>query len=109
MELTEKLQFMQAVEEAQEQLERSLAALRRAKASCHGEVFEQADVLAKRAYEVKVQVEWLRLVVAGAIDASAGSENGAPRSLPDRRYSLDRRVAGMRRQILAARQGAMPE
>lgn len=109
MELTEKLQFMRAIAEAQGLLERSLAALRGAKANCHGEVFEQTDVLAKRAYEVKVQVEWLRLVVAGAIDADAGSANGAPRSVPDRRSSVDRRVAGLRRQILAARQEATPD
>lgn len=100
MDAAEQAQFAEYIAEAQKLFERSQAVLQRAKARCHGEIYEHVDVIAKRAYELKVRAEWLRLAVLGEIDPAAESAHSA-RALPDRRNSIDRRVAGMRKQILA--------
>lgn len=102
MKIADPAQFAEQIVEAEKLLERIPALLQRAKMKCHGEVYEHLDVIAKRAYELKVRAEWLRLAVLGQIDPSACAEHTA-RGLPDRRHSVDRRIAGMRRQILAAK------
>lgn len=99
MDNSEQMQFAATIAEVQDLLARSLAMVQRAKLKCHGEFFEHVDVISKRTYELKVRAEWLRLAALGKVRVD-DTERSA-REIPDRRSSIDRRVAGMRRQILA--------
>lgn len=100
METRELADFVEALAEAERLIASSSAAVQRAKSRCHEEVFEHVDVIAKRLSELRVRSEWLRLVVLGDIDPQASPEM-KQRELPDRRVGIDRRVAGMRKQLLA--------
>ncbi|SRR5258706_8498999 len=99
MENEEQREFVQAMAEVEASIQRAQAALQRAKWKCHGEIYEHLDVISKRAYELKVRSEWLRLAVLGAIEPAAA--NPQARESADRRSAIDRRVEGMRRQVLA--------
>jgi hypothetical protein len=99
MENAEQREFAEAMAEAEEAIRRTQAALQRAKAKCHGEFYDHLDVISKRAYELHVRSEWLRLAVAGAIELAVDPQ---ARESVDRRSAIDRRVEGMRKQVLAA-------
>jgi hypothetical protein len=101
MENEEQREFVQAMAEVEASIQRAQAALQRAKWKCHGEIYEHLDVISKRAYELKVRSEWLRLAVLGAIEPAAVPQ---ARENADRRSAIDRRVEGMRRQVLAITQ-----
>jgi len=100
MEIGEEGDFLDAMAEAEELIQRVQAALQRAKATCHGDVYDHLDVISKRAYELKVRSEWLRLAVLGAIEPPVVDPKA--REGVDRRSAIDRRVEGMRKQVLAA-------
>jgi hypothetical protein len=102
MEKVEQSEFVAAMAEAEELIKRAQAALQRAKSKCHADVYEHLDVISKRAYELKVRSEWLRLAVLGAIEPAAVDPHA--RESVDRRSAIDRRVEGMRKQVLAATQ-----
>ena len=99
MDVREQAEFAEAIAEAEKLIVRTGAIIQRAKARCHGEVYEHMDVISKRVFEARVWCEWLRLVVLGAIEPSADPKE---RHGVDRRYAVDRRVAGMRKQLLAS-------
>lgn len=96
----DRAEFCDAILEALNLIERTQAVLQRAKRRCNGELFDHTDLISKRVFEVRVRSEWLRLVAVGVVEMTPSGAGG--RDLPDRRQAIDRRVAGMRRQILAA-------
>jgi predicted component of type VI protein secretion system len=96
----EQRDFVEAMAEAEKCIQRTQAALQRAKSKCHADVYEHLDVISKRAYELRVRSEWLRLAVLGVIEPTAVDPH--VRQNVDRRSAIDRRVEGMRRQVLAA-------
>jgi hypothetical protein len=100
MNTAEQAAFAEAIAEAEKLIARTEAVIQRAKSQCHGEVYENVDVISKRAFELRVQCEWLRLVVLGEIEPST-STDAKERQGADRRNSIDRRVSGMRKQLLA--------
>ena len=106
MESGEQREFVEAMAEAEEHIRRILSALQRAKSKSHADIYEHLDVITKRAYELKVRSEWLRLAVLGAIEPAAVDSH--PRESVDRRSAIDRRVEGMRREVLAATQRSSP-
>ncbi len=100
MEERERKDFVEAMAEAELLIQRTQGALQRAKSMCHGDIYEHLDVISKRAYELRVRSEWLRLAVLGVIEPSMLADpNG--RQGADRRAAIDRRVEGMRKQLLA--------
>lgn len=98
MDETEKARFLDALSQAAEMLELAQAQVQRARSQCHGEVQERVDVIAKRAFELKVKAEWLRYELAGKLEPS--EENRRRGS--DRRTSVDRRLVSMQKLMLAA-------
>jgi hypothetical protein len=99
MDQREQDQFVEAIAEAEKLIIRTEAFIQRAKSGCHGEIYEHVDVISKRAFELRVRCEWLRLVVLGVIDPSPSADAKA-RQVVDRRHTIDRRVASMRKQVL---------
>jgi hypothetical protein len=100
MDVREEAEFAEAIAEAEKLIVRTGAVIQRAKSRCHGEVYEHVDVISKRILEARVWCEWLRLVALGAIESSTSADSKERHGV-DRRHTVDRRVAGMRRQLLA--------
>lgn len=100
MDTRELADFVEAIAEAEKLIARTAAIVQRAKSRSHGEIYEHVDVISKRLSELRVRSEWLRLVVLGIIEFSA-SPDPKERQGVDRRVAIDRRVAGMRKQLLA--------
>ena len=100
MEARELSDFVGALAEAERLIATTAAVVQRAKSRSHGDMFEHVDVISKRLSELRVHAEWLRLVAIGDIEPNASPEL-RERQLADRRVALDRRVVGMRRQLLA--------
>lgn len=100
MEARELSDFVAALAEAERLIATTAAVVQRAKARSHGAIFEHVDVISKRLCELRVHSEWLRLVALGDIEHAASPEL-PERQLADRRVALDRRIAGMRKQLLA--------
>jgi hypothetical protein len=99
MDARELADFVEALAEAEKLIGSTAAVVQRAKAKCHEEIFEHVDVISKRLSELRVRAEWLRLVALGVIEPSTAPELKA-REGADRRVAVDRRVAGMRQQLL---------
>jgi hypothetical protein len=100
MESRELSDFVTALTEAERLIATTSAVVQRAKAKCHEDIFEHVDVISKRLSELRVHAEWLRLVALGDIDPAASPELKL-RQQADRRVAIDRRVTGMRKQLLA--------
>jgi hypothetical protein len=96
----EQREFVQAMAEVEQWIRRTQAALQRAKSKCHADTYENLDVISKRTYELRVRCEWLRLAALGLIEPVAVDPQA--RQSADRRAAIDRRVEGMRKQVLAA-------
>src|SRR3954464_13119020 len=93
-----RAKFVDALAEAAKLLELAQAQLQRARAQCSGDLYERTDLISKRAFELKVKSDWMRCAILGKIEVSAAND----RFSSDRRTSLDRRVVGMQRKLLAA-------
>ena len=100
METREQIEFVEARVEAEKFIQRTQAALQRAKSKCHADIYEHLDVISKRTYELRVRSEWLRLVVLGLIKPASVAPKA--RRNADRRSAIDRRVEGMRKEVMAA-------
>ena len=98
MDAAELAEFAEAIAEAEKLIARTAVVIQRAKARSHGEIYEHVDVISKRVFELRVRCEWLRLVALGAIEPA--SPDSKERQGVDRRNAIDRRVAGMRKQLL---------
>ena len=99
MEAAELAEFAEAIAEAEKLIARTAVVIQRAKSRSHGEIYEHVDVISKRLFELRVRSEWLRLVALGAIEPPT-SPDPKERQGVDRRNAIDRRVAGMRKQLL---------
>jgi hypothetical protein len=53
-----------------------------------------------RAYELLVKTEWIQYVALGNVKITLEAIDPEIRQGPDRRRSVDRRIAGMRKQML---------
>jgi hypothetical protein len=100
MDTGERTRFLEAIAETARHMREAQKALRLARAQCHGEVYEQVEVMCMRAYELQVTAEWLQHMVLGNIALKVRAANDEGRQGPDRRKSVDRRIAGMRKQML---------
>jgi len=100
MDVLEREEFLDAMKETAILFKLTQAALQRARVHCHGEVYEQVNVMAKRVYELKVKSEWLRYAVYGGIDLPLRQASGEGRQERERRVGIDRRVQGMRQELL---------
>lgn len=103
MESRELSDFVAALTEGERLIATTAAVVQRAKAKCHEDCYEHMDVIAKRLIELRVHCEWLRLVALGEIEPAATPEQKARKQV-DRRVAIDRRVTGMRKQLLARAQ-----
>ncbi len=100
MKVDEQAEFLAAMAEASNLIRGTQAAVQRARSLCHGEVYDQVDLMSKRLYELKVKSAWVRFATLGGADLpqpDAGIREGG-----DRRLGIDRRVGGMQKQMLAA-------
>ena len=101
MDPVERSNFLAAMTEAAKLIRQTQKALHRARSQCHGEVYEHIDLMCTRAYELQVKAEWIQHVALS--DAQITLEAIDParsRQGPDRRRSVDRRIASMRKQLL---------
>ena len=99
MDAAELAEFAEAIAEAEKLIARTAVVIQRAKSRSHGEIYEHVDVISKRLFELRVRSEWLRLVALGAIEPA--SPDPKERQGVDRRNAIDRRVTGMRKQLLS--------
>jgi 16S rRNA G527 N7-methylase RsmG len=100
MDTEERTRFLEAIAETAKLVRLTQVALQRARAQCHGEVYEHVDVMCVRAYELQVRSEWLQQAVLGDLQMLVRAANDENRQFPDRRKSIDRRIVGMRNQLL---------
>jgi hypothetical protein len=100
MDAAELAEFAEAIAEAEKLIARTAVVIQRAKSRSHGDIYEHVDVISKRLFELRVRCEWLRLVALGAIEPPA-SPDPKERQGVDRRNAIDRRVTGMRKQLLS--------
>ena len=98
MDETRKAVCIDALAEAAKLLELAQAQLQRARAQCSGEFYGRADLVAKRAFELKVKTDWLRYTVLGKISTQPADD----RFGSDRRLAVDRRIVGMQKRLVAA-------
>ena len=97
MDNIEKVKCVDALAQAAKLLELAQTQLQRARSQCSGELYERADVISKRAFELKVKADWLRYSVLGKIpDGAANDRVGS-----DRRMGVDRRLVGMQKLLLS--------
>jgi hypothetical protein len=100
MSVGEQADFLAAMAKVADLIKSTQAALQRARTLCHGQIFDEVDLMSKRLYELKVKSEWVRFATQGKVELPAVDAEG--RQSSDRRLSLDRRVAGMQKQMIAA-------
>ncbi len=98
MDARELAEFGEAIAEAEQLIARTAAVIQRAKSRSHGQFYEHVDIMSKRVSELRVRCEWLRLVAAGVIEPPTVEELKERHGV-DRRNAIDRRVAGMRKQL----------
>ena len=94
MDETQERKFLDALAEASKLLELAQTQLQRARSQTSGDLYGRADLYSKRAFELKVRVDWLRYAVVGKIDFH-------DRQGSDRRVGIDRRIVGMQKRILS--------
>ena len=95
---TEKTRLVESLDHAAKLLELTQAHLQRARSQCDGDAaHERVDLIAKRAFELKVKADWLRYSVLGKIHVDAAND----RVGSDRRVRVDRRIVGMQKLLLS--------
>jgi hypothetical protein len=100
MDTEERTRFLEAMAETAKLVRQAQRALQRARAQCHGEVYEHIDLMCTRAYELQVRAEWIEHVALGTVKLTIEEIDPQVRQGPDRRRSVDRRIAGMKQQLL---------
>jgi len=100
MDAVERAQFLSAMAEAAKLIRLAHTGLQRARSQCHGEVYEHIELMCTRAYELQVKAEWIQHVALGTAEITLGAIDPDSRKGPDRRRSVDRRIASMRKQLL---------
>ena len=99
MSVGEQADFLAAMAKVADLIKTTQAALQRARTLCHGQIFDEVDLMSKRLYELKVKSEWVAHAVQGKVELPKADAEG--RQTSDRRLALDRRVAGMKKQLIA--------
>ena len=99
MSVGEQADFLAAMAKVADLIKSTQAALQRARTLCHGQIFDEVDLMSKRLYELKVKSEWVAYAVQGKVELPKAHAEG--RQTSDRRLGLDRRVAGMKKQLIA--------
>jgi|SRR6266850_5841532 len=97
MDDIEKARFVDALDSATKLLDFAQAQLQRARSQSSGELYERADLISKRVFELKVKADWLRYSVLGKIHVDAAND----RIGSDRRVRVDRRIVGMQKLLLS--------
>jgi hypothetical protein len=100
MDQVERANFLAAMAEAARLIRLTHTALQRARSQCHGEVYEHIDLMCTRAYELQVKAEWIQHVAIGDVKITLDAIDPDSRQGPDRRRSVDRRIAAMRKQLM---------
>jgi hypothetical protein len=100
MNALEKQQFVDSMAEAGRLIKLLQAALQRARLQCHGEVYEQSNLMTLRAYELRVKSEWLVRAVLGGTELAPRGADPEERQGADRRTGVDRRIFGLQRELL---------
>jgi len=100
MSVGEQADFLAAMAKVADLIKSTQAALQRARTLSHGQIFDEVDLMSKRLYELKVKSEWVSHATQGKVDLPKVDAEG--RQSSDRRLGLDRRVAGMQKQMIAA-------
>jgi hypothetical protein len=100
MDAHERTRFLEAMAEAAKLIRQTQMTLQRARAQCHGDVYDHVDLMCTRAYELLVKTEWIQYVALGNVKITLEAIDPEIRHGPDRRRSVDRRIAGMRKQML---------
>ena len=100
MDKAEHEQFLASVAKAAKLIRQAQTDLQRARDACHGELYEHLNLIFTRGYELQVRLEWVRHVALGNVELKVPEFDPENREAPDRRRSVDRRVAGMRKQLL---------
>lgn len=104
MDAMERAQFLAAMAEAAKLIRLAHTGLQRARSQCHAEVYEHIDLMCTRAYELQVKAEWIQHVALGDAQITLDRIDPESRQGPDRRRSVDRRIATMRKQLLPQEQ-----
>src|SRR3954468_20025721 len=86
--------YGQARSEAAKLLEAAQAHVQPSRARAPKDFTDRTDILAKRAFELKVKADWLRCLDQGKISFS-------DRQSSDRRFSIDRRLVRMQKVLLS--------
>jgi len=100
MDPVERKLFLAAMAEAAKLIRQAHTGLQRARSQCHGEIYEHIDLMCTRAYELQVKAEWIQHVAVGDAKLTLAEIDPDSRTAPDRRRSVDRRIAAMRKQLL---------
>jgi hypothetical protein len=110
MDPVERTYFLSAMAEAAKLIRLAHTGLQRARSQCHGEVYEHIDLMCTRAYELQVKAEWIQHVALGDVKITLDAIDPESRQGPDRRRSVDRRIAAMRKQLMPqAELGGKPD
>ena len=99
MDANEQTRFLEAMTEAARLIRQAQTTLHRARAQCHGDVYDHIDLMCTRAYELLVKTEWIQHLALGNVKITLEAIDPEIRQGPDRRRSVDRRIAGMRKQL----------
>jgi hypothetical protein len=102
MNVRERAEFLDAMRKTIRLIKLTQATLQRARTQCHGEVYEQINLMTKRAYELRTKSEWLRYTALTRAELSVPQADAESRQGMDRRIGIDRRIQAMRQQLLPA-------
>ena len=100
MDAAERKHFLAAMTEAAKLIRLAHTALQRARSQCHGEIYEHIDLMCTRTYELQVKADWIQVVAQGDGKVTLDAIDPDSRQGPDRRRSVDRRIASMRKKLL---------
>jgi len=96
----ERTGFLEAMAKAVDLMKNAHAALQAAQLRCHGSLYDHVAPIANRIYESRITAEWLQQVALGRLSLE-GPEQPHARQTPDRRQALDRRIAGIRKELMS--------
>ena len=100
MNIRERADFLDAMRKTIRLIKLTQSTLQRARAQCHGEVYEQINSMTRQAYELRTRSEWLRYTALKRGEPSLPQADPENREGADRRVGIDRRIQAMRQQLL---------
>jgi hypothetical protein len=100
MNVRERAEFLDAMRKTVRLIKLTQTTLQRARAQCHGEVYEQINLMTKQVYEMRTKSEWLRYIALTRGELTVRQGDPEARQGADRRVGIDRRIQAMRQQLL---------